>query len=563
MKKTLAVLSAVLMAASLLFIGGCTQTIEPGDKQETRYIDSHQSADQAGNNPSLNGGQIELGEDLSGHWLCDEKTTLTVTTYDGVNSSYYPPSNDLWFWQFMEAYTNVHIDWQISPYAGYDEIVNTRLSAGVQLSDIFMMTGVRATQNAGDNGTFIDLRPYWDTCFTNTKAYFDKMGMDFFYYIQNPNGKIYSLPNTINPTEGHITFIYNTEWMKELGAEIPTTLDEFTDLLYKMQKAGDLNHNGFNDEVILTSSNLSILMSVLGNAFNLEQYEGWESFNADAEGNVYAEYTTENMRECLKYIHQLYNDGVLDNEIFYMSADDMGEKIAQDRVGIFVYYSGFAVSYGNLTTKGQEDPLGEWYTLGMPLASEWNGNEAYFMKRTTAYGNTGAAITHECSNPELAAKWLDVLYADPNVLWARVYGKEGETYTYDADKNVQLLYDEKGDWDPFYLGIGQISLPFIQTNEECNLDARQWYKDECDRIRECKWVSASVPKVSIFSEEEADIRDTVFSEVNAFWLEWRDKFVSGQADLEKNWDTYVNSINSMGMTKLTQVWQMVYDRLVK
>lgn len=561
MKKIAAMLLVLTLTVSLF--AGCASTGKPSGTNGAVTIGDRNEGNGAGDaTPSLISGAVPLEGDLSEHWLCKEKTTLTILTYDGVNSSYEPPSNNLWFWQIMEAYTNVHIEWEVSPMSGYDEVLNTRLSAGVDLADIVMSTNSRATTNAGNNGIFIDLMPYWDTCFTNTKNYFDTIGTDLLSYITNPNGKVYALPNTMNPTEGHITFMYNTRWMEELGAEVPTTLDEFTQLMYKMQQAGDLNHNGFNDEVILTSANITNLMSVLGNAFNLEYYEGWDAFDADTNGHVFNEYTTENMRACLSYMNKLYEDGILDAEISYMSSDDMAEKIANDRVGCFVYYSGFAVSYGNLTSAGQDDPMGEWYTLGLPLASEWNNNQGYFVSRTLAYGNTGASITAECDNPELAAKWLDVLYADPTILWARVYGKEGETWKYDADKNVELIAtDSSGQWDPYYLGVGQISLPFIQTTEEMAMDARQWYLDGCERIRQCKWINASIPKISIFSEDEAQLRDEVNSEVTAYWLEWRDKFVTGLVDIDTNWNTYVNSINGVGMQQLTEVWQMVYERL--
>ena len=562
MKKGIALLLLACMLGSLL--AGCagSGTQNADDPVSSRVTGEKQTSEEDSVNPALISGGASLEGDLSEHWLCDEKTTLTVCTYDGVNSTYYPPSNDLWFWQLLEDYTNVHIEWEISPIAGYDEIINTRLSAGVDLSDIIMSNGVRATQNAGDNGVFIDLKPYWDTCFTNTQTYFDSIDVDLLTLIENPNGKVYALPNTLNPTEGHITFMYNTEWLEELGEEVPTTLEGFTNLLYKMQQAGDLNHNGVDDEIILTSSSISILMSVLGNAFNLEMYEGWDAFDVDADGVVYNEYTTENMRECLKYMNQLYRDGILDSEISYMSADDMGEKIANDRVGCFVYYSGFAVSYGALTSRGQADPMAECYTLGLPLASEWNGNEGYFVRRTVAYGNTGAAITSECENPELAAKWLDVLYADPNILWARVYGKEGETYRYNDNGEVELLAtDANGEWNPFYLGIGQISLPFIQTTEELCLESRSWYLEEYEQIRNSKWISASVPKATIFTDDEAYLRDEVNSETTSYWLEWRDKFITGMADIDADWNTYVNSLNGIGMLQLTDVWQMVYDRL--
>ena len=563
MKQAAAIVLVLALALSML--AGCAKPAQSADgqAQAVQATERKQEARTDMADPTLAAAMGGKQYDLSPHWLCEEKTTLTVSTYDGVNSTYPAPSNDKWFWQALEDYTNVHIEWDVSPIAGYDEIVNTRLSAGVDLSDIIMSNGARATKNAGDNGVFIDLAPYWDTCFPNTNAYFDTLDVDFQSYIRNADGKIYALSNTLNPREGHITFLYNTQWLEELGASVPQTLDEFTDLLYQMQQAGDLNHNGVDDELVLTSSSLSILMSVLGNAFNLEMYEGWDAFSADAAGTVYSEYTTENMRECLRYLNQLYTDGILDSEISYMSADQLAEKIANDRVGCFVYYSGFAVGYGALTSAGQDDPLRECYTLGLPLASEWNGNEGFFVRRTLAYANTGAAITASCDDPELAAKWLDVLYADPNILWIRCYGKEGETFQFNAETGaLELLCGELGSWDARYLGIGQIALPFIQTTEELLSDKLpySWYLEEYAALRNAKWTDASVPKTNVFTDDEALLRDEVNSEVTSYWYEWRDRFVTGMASLDTDWDTYLGSINGVGMLQLTEVWQMVYDR---
>lgn len=563
MKKTIAMLLTLVLLLSLFAGCGKTEAEAPAAPQETTQTDSAAAALPDDSAPELSAageGEMENRQ----NWLCDEKTTLTISTYDAVNSSYLPPSNDLWFWQQMEEYTNVHIEWEVSTIAGYDEVVNTKLSAGVDLADIVMSNNTRATKNAGDNGVFVDLAPYWDTCFTNTQAYFDSIGTDLTAVLKNPNGAIYGIPNTTNPTEGHITFCYNTAWLEELGKEVPTTLDEFTELMYLFQSSGDLNHNGLADEVALTSSGVDVLTSVLGNAFGLEQYEGWDAFNADENGVVYPEYTTDNMRAYLTYLNQLFTDGVLDQEICYMGMDTLAEKVANDRVGCFVFYSGFAIGYGVLTPAGIENPLAEIYTLGLPLASEYNGNEGYFMRRTVAYGNSGASVTSECENIELACKWLDVLYADPYIMWIRAYGRENETYYYDENGEVQPIVDEEGNLaDVTQLGCGQLSLPFIQTTEELLLDklAYDWYLEQYEQIRQCTWRSASVPKVSIFSEEESELRDMNNSEVLTYWLESRDCFITGIKDINTEWDAYVAGIDSMGLGTLNEVWQMVYDRL--
>ncbi len=566
MKKTIALLLAAVMVMSLFTGCGSEKTEEKAEAKpaEAVTVAEHEgtSAEEE-KNPGLSAGAESLETVSSEHWLCEEKTTLRISTYDAVNNTYPPPSNDQWFWQALEDYTNVHVEWEVSPLAGYDDVVSTRVSAGVDLADIMMSNSTRATKNAGKSGVFLDLMPYWDSCFTNTQAYFDSMNVDLLSLIKNPNGAVYGIPNTQNPTEGHITIMYNTSWMESLGAEVPTTLDEFTALLYQMQEAGDLNENGLKDEIVLTSSGIDMLVSGIGTAFNLEQYEGWDAFDADANGKVFDEYTTDNMRACVKYMNELYNAGVLDSEIPYMTMDALGEKIANDRVGVFVFYSGFAIGYGLLTTEGIENPLKEVYTLGMPLASEWNGNEGYFVRRTVAYGNSGASITSACENPELAAKWLDTLYADPNIMWIRCYGKEGETFRYDENGEVELIVGESGEWDPSYLGIGQITLPFIQTTEELLSDKLpyDWYLEEYEQMRNCKWINASVPKVSIFSDEESNLRDEVNSEVLNYWYEYRDRFVTGLSDIDAEWDSYVDSMYMIGLDQLVESWQMVYDRL--
>ena len=570
MKKLTALLLSLMIILSALT--GCGSSTQPPAAEVPGESASTEPEKEKGpgtavissdNTPAL----VDPGSFSAGgqqNWLCEELTTLTVSTYDAVNSTYLPPSNDLWFWQQMEAYTNVHIEWEVSPIAGYDDVVNTKLSAGVDLADIVMSNNTRATKNAGDNGVFVDLAPYWDTCFTNTQAYFDSMGADLVSVLTNPNGAIYGIPNTTNPTEGHITFCYNTAWLHELGEDVPTTLEEFTDLMYKFQSAGDLNHNGLSDEVPLTSSSVDVLTSVLGNAFGLEQYEGWDAFNADENGVVYPEYTTDNMRAYLQYLNQLFTDGVLDQEICYMGMDTLAEKIANDRVGCFVFYSGFAIGYGVLTPAGIEDPLSECFTLGLPLASEYNNHEGYFVRRTVAYGNSGASISSECEHVELACKWLDVLFADPYIMWIRAYGKEGETYEIDENGEVHPILDEDGNLtDVSQYGCGQLSLPFIQTTEELLLDKLpyDWYLEQYEQIRNCKWISASVPKVSIFSEEESELRDMCNSEVLTYWMESRDRFITGISDINTEWEHYVSVMDQMGLGTLTQVWQSVYDRL--
>ncbi len=562
MKRLLAVLLTCSMVWGLCACGqgaaGTTKQADSGEEAETgQRVESEEGAEGAAENASS--GKKDT-------WLCDEKTTLTLYTYDGVDSSFPAPSNDLEFWQWMEDYTNVHIEWEISPYTGYDEIVSTKMASGSDLPDILNTHSMDLANDAGRNGLLVNLSEYWDTCFTNTQAYFDQMGTDYKALISNEDGSCYGIAGMVEPIEGHIMFLYNTEWMKQLGAEVPRTLDEFTELLKKMKEAGDLNGNGEADEIILTSASVDGITSALGSAFGLEQYEGWDSFVADGSGVVTDEYTSEKMKNYLTYVSGLYADGLIDKEITTMTADTASEKIADGRVGIYAFYSAYAIIFGNLAPGAEEDPLGERYTLGYPLASDYNDNSAYFVRRDRTVEDTGV-ITSGCKNPELAAKWLDTLFADPEVLMTRTNGFEGVDWEYDESGEFQLIYPEDGSaWKVTQKGCGQIAFAYIQTKEQFLNSRRsyQWYLDEYDDLREnCNWVSPSVTKVTCYTDAERDKLDLCKTDVISYWEEMRDKFLTGAASVENDWDTYVSTINTLGLETMTEAYQSVYDRTAK
>lgn len=496
-------------------------------------------------------------------WLCEDKTTLRLVTYDSVNGGNEPPSNDQRFWQMVEDYTNVHIDWEVVPYAGYEEVIQARLAAATDLPDIInVYTGANALQ-AGRNGILVNFADYWDTCFTNTTEYFAEEGTDYKTLISNGDGSIYAFYGTTEPVEGHITLCYNTEWMEKLGADIPRTLDEFTALLEKMKAAGDLNGNGIDDEIVFTGADMQKLYSALGTAFDLEAYLSMEPYAVRDGANVYDEYTCDNQKAYLAYLNELYKKGLIDPEICSMTASTLSEKCASDRVGVFAYYTAFAISYGAMTTAGQNDPLGEHFTLGYPLASEYNNNEAYFTRREVVSNSLTTAVSADSENKELAMKWLDTVFADKNLVTLRTCGIEGETYTLNADGSKTLIQPADGSSWESVEGGNQITIAFIQTKEQL-LNTKQeygWYLDEYDYLREnFTWKSPTIVHVVGYSNEEQDIIDMYNTDIKTYYAEARDQFVKGDLNIEADWDKYLSTMEQLGVKEMVKAWQSVYDR---
>ena len=66
--------------------------------------------------------------------------------------------------------------------------------------------------------------------------------------ITAPDGNIYSLPFLGRSGNGWINSFINQPWLDKLGLEMPTTLDEFYEVL-KAFKTQDPNGNGIADEI--------------------------------------------------------------------------------------------------------------------------------------------------------------------------------------------------------------------------------------------------------------------------------------------------------------------------
>ena len=565
MKKLVCILLCLVMVLGVL--AGCakTETKTNETKKEETKTETKKEETKKEDSKTEEKKEEEIPQWKVDHpgWLCEEKQTITVLTYDGVNSTYLPPSNDVPFWQWLEEWTNVHVEWDIATYTGYKDIITARLAGGDALADIIMLYTADIANDAGVNGIVANLSDYWDTCFTNIQNYFDGENMAYKSALTNEDGSCYAIATLGSPIENHIFFLYNTEWMKKLGAKVPTNLDEFTALCEQMKAAGDINGNGEDDEVILSAAEVDHLRSVLNLAFDMEHFQGELCYSADANGKVYNCYTSDNMKAELAYINELYEKGYLDPEIATMSYDKLSEKVSGDRVGIMAIYTSFAISYGKLTTKGQADPTGEWYTIGVPLASDWV-KTPYISKGEGSY-SMYTGVNSKAADVELCCKWLDALYADPKVLEVRTLGWEGETFQWNAEKtDFDLILPADGSsWSIIKKGCGQLALPYVQTAQQLMASKKTtpWYVAQYANLREnYEWRNHTITPVAVYNEAETEINSLYKNDVQTGWKEYRDKFITGQLDIEKDWDSYVKTMQALGVDELAKCFQSIYDR---
>lgn len=550
MKKTMALILAMILV--VLSLAGC---MSDGGKETTNTPEVTE--------PAATDSVVNENPNKKDSWLCDEKTTLTVYT-DGSPSAEFPdPSNDLYFWQWMEDYTNVHIEWEVVPATDFKTVLSAYMNSGNMDADIIKTGNFALSNDGGVNGIFADIAPYFDTHFPNLHRYIEENNLvDYKNALTNPDGTMYAISAKASPTENRIIPLYNTKWMEQLGLSVPKTLDEFTAYLEAIKAAGDLNGNGLDDELPLTSTNMGWMRHGLHSAFGMETGESGGQYYADENGIVHNNWISDKNRAFLTYMNDLYDRKILDNEITTNSMDMLAQKVASDRVGVVVAYSSYATTYGGLLPYGNGSD--EFFTLGVPLASEYNNNEPFIVNtdKYTYYTSVNA----NSENVDLALRWLDVLMCDENALLVRCCGKEGETFKLNAEGKPEIIMPADGsDWNIYPLGCGQLVMPHFQTALQMTFKETglsPWYAEQYDTLRnDYKWIWNTVPTVPSYNEYETEIRDLYKADTDSIWWEYENKFVIGEMDVETQWETYVNDLKAMGLDEMCNMYQSVYNRM--
>jgi len=392
MKKKLALLSVALLATSITSLVGCGQkdNYDPNNFLET------------------------------GDKIVKEKVTIKLFV---PKHSLHSNWNDMKLFKKMEERTNIHIEFIEAPLASYSSL-SAATWAGNDLPDgFFTYNKVEDVASHGRDGIIYDLSEYLDKYAPNyTKIMNAHPEWKARTLIE---GKIYS-PAIITDVPRDLTFkqFLNKTWIQnvndiykydyeypddQLLSLNPSTLEEYTKILYAF-KNEDANMNGnANDEVPLSSVGLgqtrNFILSALGHVST--------SFEIGSDGRVTHCQLSDAYRRYLEYAHQLYADGVLDQKVF--------EKTSSDDLAIKGYLNGSfdgAAAYLVTGTKYDKD-----YIAVQPLTSDIN-NKKMWLKFNTYCEPTCIQIPKKSKYVRELVRWIDVFYSEEGSQLAS-FGEEG------------------------------------------------------------------------------------------------------------------------------------------
>ena len=184
------------------------------------------------------------------------------------------------------------------------------------------------------------------------------------------------------------------------------------------------------------------------------------------------------------------------------------------------------------------------------------GHEGFYVGRNPVSGIFG--VNAKSDNIELAIKFLDYAMSE-EAQDLYVWGMEGLTYEVDADGNHHYLprCTEDTIWYQG-LGINAPNMPSQQSTPATDVLLPEWHVQN-DRTYEEPYIRAPFPTV-YSTPDEAAVNSMYLVDIDTYVNERAIAFISGIADIEAEFDSYIATLEAMQIGELLKVRQAQYDR---
>jgi putative aldouronate transport system substrate-binding protein len=241
MKKGIMFILVLMILLSLVFSGCGKQPADTDTKADPTATPASTPADNGNGDNGGDEGTLPVSK------ITDEKITLKFARLGFTDVR--PPAGELWMWKRYEEMTNIHIEWEEIPPAGFAERKNIMMAAS-DLPDAFYQAIFSNEEigKYGSQGTFIKLNDLIAQYGPNINKLMQK-DETVRKAMTMPDGNIYSLPYTQQDYDAaNLRYYINQEWLANLGLNMPTSIEELSNIL-RAFKEQDANGNGDpNDE---------------------------------------------------------------------------------------------------------------------------------------------------------------------------------------------------------------------------------------------------------------------------------------------------------------------------
>ncbi|GHT59325.1 ABC transporter substrate-binding protein [Spirochaetia bacterium] len=498
-----------------------------------------------------------------------EKQTLTMLTQSSVLAPEDP--NSKLIWKRYEALTNVHVSWINYTSDIFYEKRNL-LMATNSLPDAIFDAGLSNYDilTYAKNGSIVPVEELVNRYMPRLKAIYDKYPV-YRAGVTAPDGHIYTFPwiEELGAGKDSIHSIaaipwINTAWLKNLGLSMPATIDEFTAVL-RAFKNQDANRNGsVSDEIPLSyifndgGNTVNTLLGSFGYGDNGDHYI------VDNNGKVLFTMADNGYKEGIKWLNQLYREGLIDIEVFTQDWNTYAAKGKAQKYGVFFTWDMGNVSGFVSGDYSDPDHIVSDYAP-MPMLRGPDGLKNLARSNGRGYDRGRMAITADNKNPVLTAKWIDGLYdpiQSPQNNWG-TYGDTTQANIFELDGSMLKHLPLNGVSPVELRQKTNVGGPLAILDENYNKsvtipDDAAWRMNIVSTVYVPDMYADNIYPPAFWSQ--ADIAELVDIETPL-----RDYAMSKQAEwiqsgnIDAQWDSYLAELNRLKLPRYLEVLQKYYD----
>lgn len=336
-----------------------------------------------------------------------ELVTYTLGQMKGTNNSNLPEGQtyeDNAYTRYLKKTLNVqNKNIFMESEERYDEALNI-LVKDRNLPDIFLVSDRETLEELVENDLIEDLTEVYKSCASDKiQEMYESYGKELLA-SGTFDGKLFALPETAIDDGSQLLWL-RRDWMEQLGVKEPKTLDEALSVIRAFQENRMGAEEGEDPVGLVCDPGL---VGTVSTSYSVDSV--FEMFGAypqqwikNADGEIVYGSLTEETKEALGYLRELYKQGILDPDFALRAQNNIRDLVVNGKCGAF---------------------LGLWWTPNNPLMDEYRKNketdwEPYYLtadaKRTvevysTFWDSKYVVVRKGYEHPEIVMKILSVLF---------------------------------------------------------------------------------------------------------------------------------------------------------
>ncbi|RUS45717.1 sugar ABC transporter substrate-binding protein [Cohnella sp. AR92] len=551
--KTVKKTTGVLLAASLA-VGLAACSNNDNEASNSAPKSSAPASSAASNDASKLG--YTFGEGVTFH--SDKPVTYSMMYSD---HEAYPYQKEWRLWSAIQEKTNVSFDLTIAARTEYENQKALLINSG---DAPYIIPKTYDESPFVDGGQIVAISDYVQYMPNYLKAVKDwGLEKDLKSKLK-ADGKYYVLPGLWENAAGGYSYVIRKDIFEKAGVDVVGQEANWTyeDFYAAMKKVKEYTGAKY---VMSDRFKGDSTLKVAGVEYGVRA--GWDLANGlkfdEAAKKFYFSNTTEDYKAFLTYFNKLIKEGILDPESF--TAEDDPQLAKFYRGETYVMAANYQ-NVGDMKVKMQV-PDAELYMITMP-----GGPKGQLQVENTRLEN-GIMISKNALKDLGEEKFIEMLrfidwlwYSDEGQTLS-LWGVEGETYTKDADGNIKLnpeityngLNPEATKKLNFDYGFAGGVFAYGGTNKLRTSKFTDGEKDYTNRVlttRQPREIDPPIMGTPDESEEMNLIQKPLMDYVKTMTL----KFITGQADIGKEWDSYVAQAKASGSERYTEMANKIFEK---